>query len=265
MAQLWRPSRAGKTVILSQAMVVLGFILHSATMLFVFRDMRLLALENGADHFLWVSWVLALVCLVARRWFSDPLLGAFAIPAIVLFMTSSSFLLHQGAPSLLASEGDSARQGLVVSLLHAIPALVAMVSMVLALIVSVVFLIVERRLKRRSAFVLNTSGPSLQVLDSLNKHLVQIGFAALSLVIVSGGLWAVLQHKAILAADTSVVSGIVVWLLLALILHARVIMRWSPKRVSKLTILVTGSFLMFAFVVMALAGRITHASLWWWG
>jgi ABC-type transport system involved in cytochrome c biogenesis permease subunit len=103
------------------------------------------------------------------------------------------------------------------------------------------------------------------VLDSLNKHLVQIGFAALSLVIVSGGLWAVLQHKAILAADTSVVSGIVVWLLLALILHARVIMRWSPKRVSKLTILVTGSFFMFAFVVMALAGRITHASLWWWG
>jgi ABC-type transport system involved in cytochrome c biogenesis permease subunit len=99
----------------------------------------------------------------------------------------------------------------------------------------------------------------------LNKHLVQIGFVALSLVIVSGGLWAVLQRKAILTADTSVVSGIVVWVLLALILHARLIMHWSPKRVSKLTILVMGSFFMFAFMVMALAGRITHASLWWWG
>jgi ABC-type uncharacterized transport system permease subunit len=233
-------------------------------MLLVFQDVRLIALENGGDHFLWVSWVLALVCLAARRWFADPLLGAFAIPAIVLFMTSSSFLLHQGAPSLLASEAQTVRQGLIVSLLHGIPALIAVVSMVLALIVSAVFLIVERRLKQRSAVIRSVPGPSLQVLDSLNRHLVQIGFVALSLVIVSGGLWAVLQRKAIFTLDTSVVSGIVVWVLLALILHARLVMRWSPKRVSKLTILVTGSFLMFAFSVLALSGRINHASLWWW-
>jgi len=264
MIQLWRPSRAGKTTRLAEVLFLLGFVMHSVTMLLVFRDMRLVALENGADHFLWVSWALALVCLVARRWFSDPLLGAFAIPAVVLFMTSSSFLLHQGAPSLLSTETVSAREGLAVSLLHGIPALIAVVSMVLALIVSVVFLIVERRLKRRSAVVLSIGGPNLQLLDSLNKHLVQIGFVALSLVIVSGGLWAVLQRKSILTADTSGISGIAVWVLLALILHARLVMRWSPKRVSKLTVLVTASFLMFVFLVIAVAGRINHASLWWW-
>jgi ABC-type transport system involved in cytochrome c biogenesis permease subunit len=264
MGQLWRPSRTGRTLRASRGLFFCAFALHSLTMLLVFRDGRLVALENGADHFLWVSWALALVCLVARRWFSDPLLGAFAIPAIVLFMTSSSLLLHQGAPSLIVQEAQGARESLAVSLMHAVPALVAVVSLVLALIVSAVFLIVERRLKQRSVIMLNSGGPNLQALDALNKHLVQIGFVALSLVIVSGGLWAVLQRKAILTADTSVVSGVVVWLLLALILHARLIMRWSPKRVSKLTVLVTGSFFMFVFLAIAFAGRITHANLWWW-
>jgi ABC-type transport system involved in cytochrome c biogenesis permease subunit len=265
MLQLWRPSRGGRTAVVAKWCTILGFTLHTLTMFLVFSDMRWLALENGADHFLWVSWVLALVCLIAQRWFSAPLLAVFAIPAIVLCMTSSSILLHQGSPSHISGESEVIRQGVAVSLLHAVPALVSVVSMILALIVSSVFLITEGRLKRRSALALVADGPSLQVLDTWNRHLVQIGFVALSLVIVSGGLWAILERKKIFTADTSVVSGIIVWGLLALILHARIILKWSPKRISRLTVLVMASFFAVVFLAATLAGRITHARLLWWG
>jgi ABC-type transport system involved in cytochrome c biogenesis permease subunit len=260
--QLWRPSRAGRTARATTALLLMAVLLHTATMFLIFRDPRMVVLENGADYFLWVSWVLALVCVTGRRWFRYPLLEAFIVPAIVLFMGSSSYLLHQGAQSLLVAEPDAAREGAIVSLMHAVPALVAVVSLVLALVVSGAFLIVERRLKRRSAAVLDTGGLNLQVLDGLNKHLVQLGFVAISLVIVSGGLWAVMQQKEIFVLDTSVVSGLLVWVLLAVILHVRLVLRWSPKRVSKLTVFVTASFFVSVFVVLVLAGRITHARFW---
>jgi ABC-type transport system involved in cytochrome c biogenesis permease subunit len=262
LVQLWRPSRAGRTTRAASGLLYAGVILHTVTMFLVFKDPRMVILENGADYFLWVSWALALVCVIGKRWFDFPLLEAFIVPAIVLFMGSSSYLLHQGAQSLIADEAATRPAGVLVSLLHSVPALVAVVSLLLALAVSVAFLVVERRLKQRSLAVLASGGLNLQALDSLNRHLVQIGFVAISLVIVSGGLWAVIKQKAIFTLDTSVVSGLLVWVLLAVILHARLVLRWSPRRVSKLTVLVTASFFVSVFAVMALAGRINHADLW---
>jgi hypothetical protein len=50
-------------------------------------------------------------------------------------------------------------------------------------------------------------------------------------------------------------------MLLAFILHVRLVLKWSPKQVSRLTVLVTASFFVTAFAVMAWAGRFTHAEL----
>jgi ABC-type uncharacterized transport system permease subunit len=129
-------------------------------------------------------------------------------------------------------------------------------------VVSVAFLIVERRLKRRSSLSLDSGGLNLQLLDRLNSHLVKIGFVALSLVIASGGVWAVMRREAIFSLDTSVVSGVILWALLALILFARLVLSWSPRRISRLTVFVAGGFLFSVFVALFVAGRMTHASLW---
>jgi ABC-type transport system involved in cytochrome c biogenesis permease subunit len=264
-AQLWRPSKLGKTEKATRWIMYGAFALHTLMMVLVFRNPLLVALENGADYFLWVSWCLALVCLIGRRWFAHPLLGAFTIPAVVLFMGSSSYLLHQSAQSLLGINQLGRREGVFISMLHGVPALVALVSLVLALVVSAAFLILERRLKHRRFDVLDAGGVSLQLLDSLNKHLVQVGFAAISLVIVSGGVWAIVLQKSILTFDTSVVSGLILWALLAAILHARLIMHWSPKKVSRLTLLVTASYFASLFLAIVFSGRITHASLSMYG
>jgi hypothetical protein len=69
------------------------------------------------------------------------------------------------------------------------------------------------------------------------------------------------QQKPVFSADTSVISGLVTWVLLAGILHARLVLKWSPKQVSRLTVFVTASFFVTVFVVMAWAGRLTHAAL----
>ena len=258
--QLWRAQSGGKVGVMARWAFIVAFVLHTATMGFVIQDPRLLLMDNGADYFLWVSWGLALVYLALERRLNYPLIGAFVIPAVVLFMGSSSYLLHKEGGSLIVQSAEKG-EGVVLSLLHAVAALVSVVSLALALVVSVVFLIVERRLKRKKGTALAATGPNLQILDSLNKQLAQVGFGAISLVIVSGGLWAVSEQKPVFSSDTSVVSGIAVWMLLAFILNARLVLRWSAKQVSRLTVIVTAWFFVTVFVVMAFAGRFAHTSL----
>jgi ABC-type transport system involved in cytochrome c biogenesis permease subunit len=261
LAQLWRPSRAGKTMRSAESTFAIGLVLHSLTMIFVARDPRFVFVDNGADYFLWVSWGLAVAFALLKRRLNYPLVGAFIVPGIVLFMGSSSYLLHQASPSVLATAHDASIDQYALPLLHAIPALVSVVSLALAFVTSCVFLIIERRLKERRAEALSASGPNLQLLDLLNKQLAQLGFVAISLVVVSGGLWAVSRQRPVFSVDTSVVSGLLTWLLLAFILHVRLVLKWSPKQVSRLTVIVTGSFFVSVFAVLLFAGRLTHVTL----
>ena len=262
LGDVWRARGEATRSRFSGILFLCALILHTVTMGLVIQDPKLVLLSNGADYFLWVSWGLAVAFAVLRRKLNYPIIGAFVIPAVVLFMGSSSYLLHKASPSILESSTIPPRQDLFLSMLHAVPALVSVVSLALALVVSVVFLIVERRLKRRKGAALTASGPNLQLLDRLNRRLVQIGFVAISLVVLSGGLWAVSEQKPVFSADTSVISGLAVWLLLAFILHVRTVLRWSPKQVSRLTVVVTASFFVAIFVVLAVAGQLTHAELW---
>lgn len=261
LLQLWRPSRAGRTAGAAHAAFLAALGLHTITLGLVLKDDRFLLLDNGADYFLLVSWGLAVVFALLKRRLNYPIVGAFLIPTIVLFMGSSSYLLHNEPVSLLADPSVQTKEGILLSLLHGVPALVAVVSLALALIVSAVFLIIERRIKQRRGEMLSLAGPNLQILDVLNRQLVQVGFVAISFVVLSGSLWAVSEQKPVFSADTSVISGLVTWVLLACILHARLVLKWSPRQVSRLTVLVTASFFVTVFAVMAWAGRITHAEL----
>lgn len=260
LAQLWRSTVGGRMSRAARILFLGALAAHTVTMGLVLRDPQMVLLDNGADYFLWVSWALAVAFAILQRRLDYPLVGAFIVPAVVLFMGCSSYLLHKDTASVLA-QVPTQGAGLFVSLLHAVPALVSVVSLALSLVVSVVFLIVERRLKQRKAAVLSVSGPNLQSLDLLNKHLAQIGFLAITLVVLSGGVWAVSEQKPVFSADTSVVSGIVLWILLAFILHARLILHWSPKQVSRLTVIVTASYFVMMFVALILAGRFNHAEL----
>jgi ABC-type transport system involved in cytochrome c biogenesis permease subunit len=264
LIQLWRPSRTGRLRGCATVCTKVGLVLHTLTALAVLASPELFIQSNGADYFLWVSWLLSAVFVAFGRFFHYPLLGAWIVPAVVLFMGSSSYLLHRGSYSLVDNV-QPAPEGGVIPLLHALPALVALVSLVLAFVVSSTFLLVERRLKRRKAVVsLCEPGLSLQRLDLLNSHLIRIGFVAISLVIVSGGLWAVSLRNTVFTLDSSVISGLLIWIMLGGITFVRFVANWSPRRVSKLTVLAAGSFITSLFVALVLSGRTAHVALKWW-
>lgn len=264
LSRLWW-ERSHVLARLSTVSGLCAMVAHTVLMGVVLGDSRYRVLSNGADHLLWVSWGVAVACAVLWRRLQHPLIGSCVVSGIVLFMASSSYLLHQDGPLGLAGNVQERPVGSagVLAILHAVPALVAVVSLVLAFVISVVFLIVERRLKRRKVVALaaSASGPNLQRLDLLNRQLVQTGFGAVSLVLLTGGVWAVSQQRPLVLGDSSVLSGLATWILLALLLYMRLVLRWSPRQVSRLTVAVTGVFFISVVVVMMWAGRLTHVAL----
>jgi ABC-type transport system involved in cytochrome c biogenesis permease subunit len=263
LVQLFRSKIVGRVSFAARGLFLSAVVAHTATMGLVMRDPHMVLRANGADYFLWVSWALAVAFAFLQRRLNYPIVGAFVVPAVVLFMGSSSYLLHKDTSSVVSSTGGAGDEGgMFLSLLHAVPAMVSVVTLALALIVSIVFLIVERRLKRRKMEVLSGGGPNLQLLDRVNKVLTEVGFLAISLVVLSGGFWAVSEQKPVFSLDASVMSGIVLWVLLAFLLHIRLVLRWSPKQVSRLTVIVTAWYFTTVFVVVALSGSLTHTELW---
>jgi ABC-type transport system involved in cytochrome c biogenesis permease subunit len=237
-----------------------GVVSHTATLLIVILDPRYLLLSNGADYFLWASWALALAYVALRKKLAFPLVGAFIVPLVVLFMGSSSYLLHKGSSSLIQENGDAVR-GLLLPLLHAVPALVAFVSLILALVVSVVFLIVSKRLKAKKRDVLDVATPNLERLDTLNKQLLQTSFIAISFVILSGGLWAVSAQKAVFSDFTAVVSGLITWILLAFVLYARMVRGCSMRRFARLSLFASGLFLLSVLLLLLGSARLSHGGV----
>jgi ABC-type uncharacterized transport system permease subunit len=258
--QIWRPSRRGKSKWAIAATLYAGVVCHTATLLNVILDPRYLLLSNGADYFLWASWALALAFVALRKKLAFPVVGAFVVPLIVLFMGSSSYLLHKASSSLLQENSDTVR-GVMLPLLHAIPAIVAFVSLVLTLVVSVVFLIVSKRLKAKKRDVLDFAAPNLERLDTLNRQLVQASFIAISFVILSGGLWAVSAQKPVFSDFTSVVSGIVTWILLAFVLYARMVQGCTTKRFARLSLAVSGIFLLSVLLLLLGTAPLSHGGV----
>jgi ABC-type transport system involved in cytochrome c biogenesis permease subunit len=239
----------------------IGFAAHTGSLFALVVLSNVVFLDNGADYFFWSSWVFASVLVGLRKRLDFPLVGGLAVPLVTLLMGSSSYLLHHPARSLLVNhESRGVAESLLLAV-HALPAVLCVVSLALALIVSIAFLVVDRRLRARSADVLSVSGPNLQSLDTLNRRAVLMGFVGITLVFLSGSLWALSTGRAILSFDLSIWSGLVVWILLAGLLHARTGLRWSPRRLSKLTVLVALFFFGSVFLIMLSTGRASHSNL----
>lgn len=229
-----------------------GFSLHCVLVLVSIGEQRLLPVDGVSDYQLWISWVVALCyCILARK-IHFPIIGAFVTPAVALFLVSSSILAHRETYSSL-QEG-----GLLMFLLHVLPAIVSEVSLVFAFIVGIVFLLQEHRIKLKSVDVFSIKGPSLNLLERLNRRFVLIGFVAMTLAVISGSVWAASLKLPLFSGDPTQVSALCAWLLLAVLLHLRVAMGISAHRLSQFTVLFAGAFFLAVFMLVYFNGSGLH-------
>jgi ABC-type uncharacterized transport system permease subunit len=232
-----------------------GLALHTIALVPFILDRRLFLLSSGGDYIFWLAWLLSLSFAVLGRKLDFPIIGALVCPAVALFLLSSSYLVHLKGGSYQGSNGA------VLIGTHVIPAMIAELCLMLAFVISIVFLLQSKRLKRREAGRarrLPFEGPSLTTLERFQRGFLLFGFISISLAVVSGCIWSYSEGRALLVNDLRQWLGVCTWILLALLLHSRITLRWSAKQVAVATVLIVGLVLFSFLMLTILTGSVLH-------
>lgn len=208
--------------------------------------------STAGDYFLWVAWVVEVTYTCMRINF--PIVRLFVSTVILIIFASSSYLAHRSIV-----QGPAA--GVVLFSLHVIPALLAEAGILLASVVSAVYLLQQKRLKQKSAESFLEKGPSLSALQEVHRRIVLAGFFLMTLAIISGSLQAVAQSSPFLTSDVTRWSALLAWILLAVLAHAQINLQWSFRRTSAIT--VGGGVLFFLTYLTAIlaTGTMLHEPL----
>jgi ABC-type uncharacterized transport system permease subunit len=211
-----------------------------------FRDLLLRAralgsvpyrtLGGSVSLFGWMLGIAFLVLLLRHR---ERSIGPFLIPFIIL-TTAVGLLL----PDSTAAPAEGTRGSLFA--LHVTLAILAYAAFTFSFVLSLLYLIQNRQLRRRTTGILFARLPALEVISRMNRTSVSIGLTALSASLIIGLVraqmfWSSLADPKIAwALITVVVYGLLLWM------ERR---GWEGPRVAILSIVGFG-IVMFSYTIV---------------
>ncbi len=123
--------------------------------------------------------------------------------------------------------------------LHAGISLIAYGFLALAFCGALMYLLQERELKSRKLGYFFSRLPSLEALDQLNSHCLAVGFAFLTLGMVTGILWSKQAWGTYFRFNPKEVCTLIIWLLYLVQIHQRFTVGWRGRRAA---LMIVGSF-----------------------
>jgi ABC-type uncharacterized transport system permease subunit len=205
-------------------------------------------LGGSVSLFAWMLGIAYLVLLVRHR---ERAMGAFLIPMIVV-ATVAGLLLPEAAP--VSAEAAKGTHGSVFAL-HVTLAILAYAAFTFSFVLSILYLIQDRQIRRRRTGLLFSRLPALEVIGRMNRTSVTVGLASLVVSLGLGAFWAevvwtsLADPKVEWAAITLVVYGFLLWM------DRR---GWEGPRVAVLSILGFGVVL-FSYTIVNLYFSRAHS------
>jgi len=210
-----------------------GFIVNTGY--FVGRAMIAgrLPLSNQFEFAMSLAWGIALIYVVLRVKFNAHWITAVALPAIFLIFLYAAFLpweIRDLMPALRSPWFG----------LHIGAAVISYASFVLAGCAGVRFLILHKRGEAED-------GTHLRQIDNLSYRLVGLGMIMLTVVILSGCVWAEQAWSKFWQWDAKELWSLITWLTYAIYLHQRLRMKWQGRRMAIFAIIAV-AIVLFTFV-----------------
>ena len=197
-------------------------------------------LSSVAEAMAFTAWLLAAGFLAASVRYQLHAAGAFAVPAVLVLL-----MLARVVPG----DERGAPLGSPLGTVHIFLATLGVATFAMAAVLAVVYLLQERRLKRKRFDKLRTQSAPLDTLDRLAARCVSLGFPIFTLTIVTGAVW--IARLGLVRTGGAVrpeyVLTIIAWAVLGVLLLGRATVGWSGRRAALLTL---GGFSV-AMLVMA--------------
>jgi ABC-type uncharacterized transport system permease subunit len=201
--------------------------------------------SSTAEALAFIAWMIVAGYIAASLRYRLAAAGAFAVPAALILL-----LLARVVP------GDASAPPGSLGMLHVFLATLGVATFALAAMIESLYLLQERRLKRRQLDRLRGGGAPLDTLDRLAARCVSIGFPVFTLALVTGAVWVArlgVLHKGG-AVRPEYLAAVASWVAFGVLLVARV-GGWQGRRAAWLTV---GGF---SGVVLVVLGYLIRAAV----
>ena len=212
----------------------IGFVTNTAFLVFRWMISGHAPFVNGFEFLMAFTWGIAGIYLFAEWRYKLSIIGAFVMPVAWLLLAWIALKMPEQARN--AENLMPALQSDWLTI-HVATAMVSYGAFALSFGTSIMYLIKKPMEESKSRSDFNKRMPSLDVLDDISYKFIAVGFPLLSLVIITGAIWAEFAWGRYWSWDPKETWSLITWLVYAAYLHARFTYGWRGKRAAWMSIL----------------------------
>ena len=229
VGSIFNPNRFSKR--LADCFLLSGLSIHCAFLIIISSQSGTLPISTLFESSTFYLSLIVLLSVVLKFLYRLQSLTPFVMPIVTGFSIAAVTLVKND----LALTADLKTFWLFA---HIIPIFLGYASFTVSFIFSIMYLTMERQLKKKSFGPLFESLPSLETLDALMWKTITLGFPLLTIGLVSGTVWAKTTNILGLTwyLDPKVLLGSLTWLIYAAILHLRLGASFHGTKVAVVTI-----------------------------
>lgn len=178
-----------------------------------------------------LAFGIVVVYLLGELRYKFKVVGAFVLP-IALVINASTLILNQPTdpvqlPPALQSNWLT---------FHVITAVIAYAAYAVSCGLSIMYLWKESLEKSKSKSFFNKELPAAHILDELSYRFIAFAFPFISLVIITGAIWAEYAWGRYWSWDPKETWSLITWLVYSAYLHARLTYGWKGRRAAWMAI-----------------------------
>lgn len=204
-----------------------AFVLHTLALISRSIGANRLPLSNQYEFATSFAWAIALFYVISERKLKFRALGTFVVPIIFLIIGYAAMQNKDVRPLMPALQSYWL-------LIHVIIAIFSYGAFAISAGISIMYLSKDKF--ANDEFV-KKHIPSSDKLDVLSYRFVAIGFLLLTLVIITGAIWAEFAWGRYWNWDPKETWALITWIIYAIYLHLRVSRGWRGKRTAIFSII----------------------------
>lgn len=211
-------------------MLAAGFFCHSVLIGYECAKSGHIPVHNLHETLLLAGWAIAGVFLIFQHKFSLRILGIYAAPLATLVVTVSYFV--QREPAQTKNIFNS-----LWFIFHIIFVFIGEASFALACGAGILYLVQENAIKTKKRGFFFKRLPSLELLDTTGYSCIAVGFALLTIGLVSGFIYAKSVWGRFWGWDPKEVWSGIMWIFYAALLHERLVAGWRGRKAAIMSII----------------------------
>ena len=202
-----------------------GFVAHTAAIITDWAADGDYPLFHLHETISFLAWTLVIAYAVALYRYRTRAFDIFMIPLVALLVLVSNFVRERsGMSASRVMEGEAAWLFPV----HTTLLVFAYASLFVAFAACVMYLLMERELRRKTFGAVFHRLPSLTTVDDIGSTAAGVGFTLLTLGIVTGIIWSSARTGRIWHNDPIEMFALLTWVLYLTLLHYRT--QWRGRR-----------------------------------